>query len=127
MTATAANVRIITGLGDPPDDTSIDVFIETAGFLTAQCDFPSTEQADRCQEYLASHLLAASPVGKAALAIHREKIEDVYDVTYANAVKSATTADLTSSEYGLTANMLSNGCLIELGMQSAQLFVIGGC
>lgn len=129
MTATPANVRLITSLGDPPDDASIQIFIDTAVFITEVCTFSSELKEDRCNEYLASHLLASSPVGKAAAQIKSEKLEDVYSVTFATATITANSNDILSSEYGKTANMLSGGCIAELGKQPTSLLSIGsiGC
>jgi hypothetical protein len=125
MTATPANVRTITGLGDPPTDDTVQLFIDTAELLTANCTFATTEQADRCAEYLAAHLLAASPVGKAAAQVKTETLVGDYSVTFANASKSANASDVMSSGYGETANMLSNGCLAQLGKTPVSFNSIG--
>lgn len=125
MTAIPANVRLITGLGDPPNDPAIQIFIDTAVFITEDCTFSTTAKEDRCNEYLASHLLASSPVGKKAAQIKSEKLENVYSRTFAVAASTANTNDILSTEYGRTANMLSGGCIAELGKQPTGLFSIG--
>lgn len=125
MTCTPAEVKAITG--STLDDSAITPFINAADCMIEDIADCISGKSDACQTqiciYLSAHLLVSSPVGKASQEIKSEALENVYKRTYntSNVVGEG----ITATNFGKTANMLSDGCLGELHKSPANLFSIG--
>lgn len=125
---TPAQVRAITG--STLDDTSIDPFIEAANILVDRtvangcASSLSDETLTTAETFLASHLLANSGAGESGGGGIKTKEQfENYQVEFQRAMAGD---GLLGSQYGMTANALLNGCLIDLDKRQAGIVFFGG-
>ena len=122
MTATPQMVRDING--STADDTIIAPFIVAAECVLVQvinngCWVPSSvECRDMVQAYIAAHLMAQAGAGQANTPIVKIKERfEAWSVETANAAASG--EGIMATQYGATANMMTNGCLVKLNKGNA--------
>ena len=125
MTATANQVQEITGSTLATE--VIRPFIDAAGVLMRKISENTADMsdADVCltEAYLAAHLMTTSKVGKGSSAIKRESLRGKYTAEYL--MPSGMGDGVLSTQFGVTANMMSGGYLAQLGKTPVGLFAIG--
>lgn len=124
MSISANDVIDITGT--TLCNSKITPFIEDAECIiekAEECTTVTAKCKDRATTNLAAHYLVTSNVGKGSAAVKSEKLEDVYDVTYAQVeIKGE---GVLSTSFGQKANALMNGCLVELDKRPISFVSIG--
>ena len=131
MAASAEDVRNITGLPATVTDTQIAPFLAAAltmlnkisGCLTNK-SITEESDLDQIQAWLAAHLISLSPVGKAAGLTVEEKFEN-WAVKKAQSSINNQFSGVMSTFYGQTANELSCGCLMEMGLRKPNIAFYG--
>jgi len=115
MSICPEKVRDITG--SELEDNAITPFIIAASCIMAQITSCTAEMTEECVDqihiYITSHLLVTSTVGQSSATISKESLRGKYSVEYLT--PKATGNDIMSTSFGQTANMMSGGCLSQIG------------
>ena len=124
MTCTPKDVRGLTG--STLSDSKIEPFIADANCIIDMAE-ECVDVTDACLvracANLAAHYLVTSAVGKKSRNIKRQRIEDVYEVTYMSGADNG--IGVLSTEFGAKANALMQGSLTEFDKPQASMHTIG--
>lgn len=116
--------------GSTLDDASINPFIEAASCLVDRvvasgcADSLSSTCLSSAEAFLTCHIMSGSSVGESGGGgiKTQEKFEN-YSVEF----QRSTTGDgVLGTSYGITANSLLNGCLVEVDKRNVNIFFLGG-
>lgn len=127
-TTTPAKVKGLTG--STLDDAAIQPFVDAATLIISDAEEQVTVSEDRANlaaDYLASHLLVTSNVGKASAQTKREDVQNMIDTEFN--VGKPEGMGVKSTHFGTMANQLMNGVLSENEKVQPQLLAVGsiGC
>ena len=129
MVTRATPADVVTITSTTTDDTVIQTFINTSNILitaaiTKGCLVTDTATLRTAESFLAAHLLTTSGAGESGggRVKSEEKFEN-YSVKWAQAAIKGD--GILSSNYGVTANMLMDGCLSDVSSAPASVGFFG--
>jgi len=124
MSCSPKEVKALSG--SKLQSSQIQPFVDQAKCLidmAAECVTVTQSCQDMACVNLAVHYLQASNVGSALRRIKRQRIENVYEATYATGADSG--KGIMSSTWGQTANQLMKGSLVKFDQQPVSLSSLG--
>ena len=111
-------------------EPAINAFIGAASVVIdaveASCGVTLAQDALKQSEvWLTAHLMAVSKVGQAdGVGVKKNEKFEQYSVEWATSVGTGT--GVMSTNYGQTANTLTQGCLAEMDKRQFSMFSVGG-